>query len=72
MPDTLTTTETRVITLTAEDLDQIIRENGVDPDSITTYEWSKFTDAFLEGTHWSEIAGYAAEDLVNRREMIEP
>lgn len=50
------------------DFDPILVANGLDPESVSAYEWSKFTDAFLEGTHWHEIAGYACDAIKIMRE----
>ncbi len=60
------TTE-RVITFTMEDLRPAFDAAGIDPDSLTDYEWGKFVDAFLAGTHWDEVARYAAEVVTDLR-----
>jgi hypothetical protein len=51
----------RKVTFTMEDLAPALKAAGIDPDSLTDYEWRKFEEAFVAGTHWDEVAGYAAE-----------
>jgi hypothetical protein len=51
----------RVITFTLEDFAPAFEAAGINPDSLTDYQWRKFMDAFLEGTGWDEVARNAAE-----------
>lgn len=51
----------RSIMFALEDFAPALAAAGIDPNSLTDYEWRKFEDAFLAGTHWDEIASYAAE-----------
>ena len=55
------------ITLTRDDFEPILRDAGIDPDTVTPDEWRKFTDAFLDGTSWYEVAGYACDAIHARR-----
>jgi len=56
------------VTFVFEDFEPALAKAGIDPSSITSYEWSKFTDDFVTGTHWDEVAEVAAECLLIRRE----
>ena len=58
----------RHIIFESDDFDDALRQAGIEPDSVTVYEWSKFTDAFLAGTKWSEVAEHAADVLQVRRD----
>lgn len=58
----------RKIVFCNEDFDPILEEEGIDPSSVTEDEWRKFTDRFLDGTHWAEIAGYACDAIKAQRE----
>src|SRR5207249_8781904 len=42
----------RSISFTLEDFASAFKEAGLDANSLTDYEWRKFEDAFLAGTHW--------------------
>lgn len=53
--------EDPVITFIADDFAPAFDLAGIDLDSVTEYEWRKFEDAFLAGTHWDEVAQHAAE-----------
>lgn len=55
------------VTLVFEDFEPALRKAGIDPTQITEYEWSKFTDDFLTGTHWDDVAEIAADCLLLRR-----
>lgn len=57
----------RSITFTMQDFADAFDTAGIDPDSLTDYEWRKFEDAFMAGTHWDEVAKYAAEVVVDLR-----
>ncbi len=57
----------RRITFTMEDFAPAFEAAGIDPGSLTDYEWRKFEDAFMTGTHWDEIAGYAAAVVAELR-----
>lgn len=57
----------RRIEFAPEDFDPILLHEGIDPASVTKHEWRKFTDAFLAGTRWDEIAGYAVEAIRAQR-----
>ena len=61
----------RQINFVEEDFDPILRREGIDPDSVTEYEWSKFESAFCDGTHWSEVAGYAVDIIHMMRQEEE-
>jgi hypothetical protein len=50
-----------------DDFEDILSAAGIDPDSVTPEEWRKFTDRFLDGTHWHEIAGYAVDAIFAER-----
>ena len=52
-----------------EDFEPALTNAGIDPASITDDEWRKFTDAFLAGTAWDEVAGHAAAVIVDLREQ---
>lgn len=49
------------------DFEPALRKAGIDPDSVTEYEWSKFTDAFCAGTAWSEVAEFATDAILAQR-----
>lgn len=50
----------------------ILEYNGIEPESITEYEWSKFTDSFLDGTGWYEVADLACDRILEiRRDAVE-
>lgn len=49
------------IRFSSDDFEPILKQEGIDPESITDYEWSKYTDAFCDGTYWSEVARYAVD-----------
>ncbi len=57
----------RTITLTMDDFASAFASAGIDPNSLTDYEWRKFEDAFLDGTHWDEVAEHAADVVALRR-----
>jgi hypothetical protein len=57
----------RRISFALEDLAPAFEAMGIELASLTDYEWSKFQDAFLEGTHWDEVARYAAEVVAELR-----
>ena len=59
-------TERRIVFET-EDLAPAFEAAGIELASLTDYEWSKFVDAFLTGTHWDEVARYAAEVVAELR-----
>lgn len=61
----------RQITFRELDFDPIFKSRGIDPETITDIEWSRFIDAFLDGTHWAEIAEFAATDMRMDREFDE-
>lgn len=44
---------------------------GITLESLTQAEWDSFTDSFLDGTGWSEVASYAAENIADDRENEE-
>lgn len=50
-----------------EDFEPALRAAGIDPTTITRHEWSKFTDAFLDGTHWVEVAQDATDAIKAQR-----
>ena len=58
-----TPTTKREIHFYAEDFDPILISKGIDPETIREYQWDKFIDMFLEGTHWAEVAEIAAEEI---------
>ena len=58
----------RSITFTLEDFASAFKEAGLDPNSLTDYEWRKFEDAFLAGTHWNEVAEIAADVIARLRQ----
>lgn len=49
------------------DFEGILADAGIDLETVTPYEWSKFTDAFLAGTDWYTVAGYAADAILAAR-----
>ncbi len=51
----------REIRFTEDDFDPILKQEGIEPKTVTEYEWRKFTDAFCDGTYWSEVARYAVD-----------
>lgn len=53
-----------------DDFEPILVEAGIDPDSVTEDEWRKFTDRFLDGTGWSEVAAIACDAIHARREVM--
>lgn len=59
----------REIRFSEEDFDPILKSVGLDPESITEYEWSKFGNMFCDGTHWYEVAEIAADQIAYNREM---
>jgi hypothetical protein len=61
-------TERRIV-FDAEDLSPAFEAVGIEPATLTDYEWSKFADAFLAGTHWDEVARYAAEVVAEHRTL---
>ena len=58
----------RSITFTLEDFASAFKEAGLDANSLTDYEWRKFEDAFLAGTHWDEVAEIAADVIARLRQ----
>jgi len=58
----------REIIFCEDDFDPILKAAGIDPESITEYQWSKFINMFCDGTHWSEVAEIAAENLIYYKE----
>lgn len=59
----------RSITFTMEDFAPALAAAGLDPNSLTDYEWRKFENAFMAGTHWDEIASLAAEIVATLRQV---
>ena len=58
----------RQITFTLnEDLAPAFASIGLDPATLTDYEWRKFEDAFCAGTHWDEVAEEAARVVLMLR-----
>lgn len=55
------------ITFQPDDFYDALWSAGIDPATVTVDEWSTFTDRFLDGTAWSEVAGYAAEVISEER-----
>ncbi len=53
-----------------DDFDSILRAEGIDPDTVTVYEWSKFTDSFLDGTAWSDVAALACDRIKQIRNEV--
>lgn len=59
----------RRITFTLADFAPAFDAAGIDDaNSLSDYEWRKFEDAFMESTHWDEVARYAAEVVVELRQ----
>ena len=58
-----------VITFVADDFEEAFTKAGIDPATLTEYEWRKFEDAFLTGCDWTEAAEIAADTIVARREL---
>lgn len=55
------------IVFDSADLAPSFRLAGIDPASITAAEWSRFVDAFLDGTGWTEVANEAAFVIAEER-----
>lgn len=53
-----------------EDFESILEDAGIDPDTVTMDEWRKFTDRFLDGTAWTEVAEIACDAILSMREGV--
>lgn len=63
-------TDQLTVQFTLEDFEPALRKAAIDPATITQHEWSKFTDAFLAGTHWDEVAEYATDAIKAQRDTL--
>ncbi len=59
----------RTIIFSREDFAPIFQNLGIRFKSITDSEWEDFYNMFLEGTHWSEVANYAASEIKYQRSV---
>jgi hypothetical protein len=57
----------RTIEFVLDDFDEAFSKAGIDPATLTDYEWCKFQDAFLAGCGWVEAAEIAADTIAERR-----
>ena len=57
----------REIRFGKDDFEQFFAANGVDFDSLSDYEWSKFENMFVDGTSWTDVAETAAFEIARMR-----